>query len=168
MSIRKKNAAPSLPPRDAGSGVRAKSSLLLTPTDTDIDDRIFALATAVAQDDGRGYPPEWAAVADAAKRRGYLNEVAFKLYLTKHGEEWLAQRAGGYSGSVEAMTMTMTKITKHARLALKDMARETDVSMQDVLSHVIDTVYDNRDELTRIARKNGARYPWEAIAKLVK
>lgn len=160
MTNSKRRSESSLPPLNAGSGVRPKANAH-TSTDEEIDQSVFALVTAVHEEDGRSYPPEWAAAADAAKRRNYLSEVGLRLYMTKHGEEWLAQRGGD-----GAKWYTMTKISKRARLALKDLAHETGVPMQEALSELVEAMYQNRDALTRAAHRSGLTHPWEAISKV--
>lgn len=129
----------------------------------ELETRIFALVTAVAENDGREYPPEWAAVADAAKRRGYLEEKSLRLYLRAHGKQWLASRAGQ-----AARAYTMTKIDPAARLALKDLANDTGVPMQEILGLVVGVIHEHRAELTSAAFKAGERYPWEAIGVLLR
>jgi hypothetical protein len=133
--------------------------------DEELDQRIFALVTAVSENDGMGLPPEWLIVADAAKRRGYLNEHNLRLYLADLGRQWLALRSAPANGP---KTYTMTKIDPQTRMALKDISRESRLPMQEAITHIVDAVHANRDALTRLARKHGRTYPWEAIRHLVK
>lgn len=133
--------------------------------DAELELKIFTLVTAVSESDGLVYTPEWATVADAAKRRGYLEEHGLRLYMRKHGEQWLASRA---QPRAAADTYTMTKCSPHAKLQLKDLAHDTGVPMQDAIGDIISAIHDRRDVLTRIARKHGASHPWEAIRFLVK
>lgn len=133
--------------------------------DAELDQRVFMLVTAVSENDGMVYTPEWATVADAAKRRGYLEEHGLRLYMRKHGEQWLESRSKprGAPGAY-----TMTKCTPLAKLHLKDLAHDTGVPMQDAIGDIIAAIHDRRDALTRLARKHGATHPWEAIRFLVK
>jgi hypothetical protein len=132
--------------------------------DAELERRVFTLVTAVSQDDGMVYTPEWAAVADVAKRRGYLEEHALRLYVRKHGEQWLES----FRAKPTSARLTMQKLSPASNLRLKDLARATGVPMREVLGHLIDAIDERRDELTRVARKHGAEYPWEAIRFLVK
>jgi hypothetical protein len=131
--------------------------------DRELEEKIFTLVTAVAQTDGMTYPPEWAAVAHVAKARGYLNELGLALHLAELGKQWLAQRAAAPSSGY-----TMTKIDPRARLALKELGRDTGVTMQEALGEIVEAVHANRDALTRIARAHGLTNPWEAIGKLAR
>lgn len=146
-----------LPPLDASAPTTSPKP------DPELESRVFALVTAVAREDGRGYPPEWATVVDATKRRGFLTERGFKLYLTDHGRQWLRVRAEPGSGR----KFEMTKITLATRLELKELAHSTGVPMQEVIGHVIGAVYEHRDALTRVALAHGAQHPWEAIRLLL-
>jgi hypothetical protein len=112
------------------------------------------------------YPPEWATVVHAAKGHGWLNEKGLQLFLSEHGRQWLTLRTGP-SPSL-ANKYSMTKIAPQTRLALKDLAHDTGVPMQEAIGHVIMAIHENRDALTRTARANGLTYPWEAIGRLVK
>jgi hypothetical protein len=153
--------------RESAGPFRASLPALDAPaptTDPAMEERVFALLTAVEQEDGRTYPPEWAPVAYEAKRRGYVTETSLRLHLSAHGKQWLdAARA-----PTKEKAYTMTKIDPSTRLALKDLSHEVKVPMQEVIGHIIDAVHANRDALTRIARRHGDVYPWEAIARLVK
>jgi hypothetical protein len=62
----------------------------------------------------------------------------------------------------------MTKIDPVARLALKDLGRETGVPMQEALGFIVSEIHANRDALTRAARSAGLEHPWEAIRVLLK
>lgn len=174
QSPRKKSAAR---PRSASAnesgeresvGFRAALPALDVPTqpavDPELENRIFALVTAVEREEGMTYPPEWSAVVYAAKARGYVIETGLKLALSAHGKQWLAARAHPTKGK----EYTMTKIDPSTRLALKDMAHEVKVPMQEVIGLIIEAVHRDRDALTRIARSQGLTYPWEAIHYLVK
>lgn len=132
--------------------------------DAELEQKLIALVTAVSNNDGMTFPPEWLTVADAAKRRGLLNETNLRLFLTDTGRQWLAIADAPAGPRV----YTMTKIDPHTRLALKDLARETGMPMQEAITHIVDAVHANRDALTRAARAQGLTYPWEAIGKLVK
>jgi hypothetical protein len=126
---------------------------------------VYALVLRVEEEDGLTLPPEqsWILAADAAKRAGYLSEKGFRLYLTKHGEQWLESRA-----KPPSKDFTYTKIREASRLQLKDLSRETGVLMQDAIGELISAVHANRDALTRVARKHGEQHPWEALRYLVK
>lgn len=157
------------PPRRAASSTRqpALPSLdapVVPQHDPELEARIFALVTAVAEDDGRTYPPEWSQVADAAKRRRYLKERGLRLYLMDHGKQWLSSRAEPVGGR----HYTMTKINPATRLALKDLSRDTGVPMQEAIGHIISAVHEHRAELTSLAFKAGEKYPWEAIGVLLR
>jgi hypothetical protein len=120
--------------------------------------------TAVSNQDGLELRPDWVVAADAAKRRGYLDEHSLRLYLKKHGEQWL----DSFRAKPDRERRTMQKLSPAANLRLKDLAKATGVPMNEVLGYLIDAVDENRDALTRVARKNGAEHPWEAIRFLVK
>lgn len=135
-----------------------------TQRDPELETRVFMLVTAVAENDGMTYPPEWAPVVDAAKRRGFVHEKGLRLFLGTGGRQWLASRAAPSGGR----QYEMTKIRLVDRLALKALSLETGVNMQEVIGHVIQAVHDNRDELTRYARRHGMDHPWEAIGALVR
>lgn len=174
--------AASDPRRDednAGSGSRRKSSQpttraaelpplgaepAATKHDPELEQRLFMLVTAVAEDEGMIYPPAWAPVVDAAKRRRWLAEKGLHLHLTTHGRQWLATRAAPTNGRA----YEMTKITLHHRLLLKDLARDTNTPMQEVIGAVVTAIHENRDELTRAARRAGLEHPWEAVGVLVR
>jgi hypothetical protein len=126
--------------------------------------QVFTLVNAVSENDGMVYTPEWATVAHAAKTRGYLEEQGLRLYLRKHGEQWL----DSFRAKTDRGKRTMQKLSPAANLRLKDLAKATGVPMNEVLGHLIDAVDESRDALTRIARKHGAEHPWEAIRFLVK
>lgn len=132
--------------------------------DAELERKVFKLVTAVAENDGMVYTPEWANVADAAKRRGYLEEHALRLYIRKHGEQWLES----FRAKPDRGRLTMQKLSPAANLRLKDLAKATGVPMREVLGHLIDAIDERRDALTRVARKHGAEHPWEAIRFLVK
>lgn len=151
----RKHPAPSEPPI-AGAELK---------TDAELEHKVFTLVTAVSENDGMVYTPEWALVADAAKRRGYLEEHGLKLFLKKHGAQWLEARAKPRNAPD---TLTMTKLTPHAKLQLKDIAHDTGVPMQLAIGDIIAAIHDRRDALTKLARKHGAEHPWEAIRFLVK
>lgn len=133
--------------------------------DPELETRVFALVTRVADNDGLVLPPEpqWVLAADAAKRLGYLSEKSFRLHLTNHGEQWLSSRA--QSSEKE---WTYTKIRPRERLLLKAIGRETGVDMQEALCLIVQAVYENRDGLMKAARKHGADHPWEALRYLVR
>jgi hypothetical protein len=171
----------------SGSGLRSRAQSAehnlddLEPLDApppaarlapELEERIFQLVTAVGEEEGRTVPPSWVAVTDAAKRAGYVRETGLRLYLTQHGRLWLASRASrnapGQGGGSGTLTYTMTKIDPVARLALKDVARETGVPMQEALGHIVSEIHENRDALTSVARKAGFDHPWEAIRVLLK
>ena len=147
-------AAPDEPPL---AGADAKS-------DAKLERQIFILVTAVSNQDGLPLRPEWAIVADAAKRRGYLEEHSLRLYMRKHGEQWL----DSFRAKPDRGKRTMQKLSPEANLRLKDLAKATGVPMNEILGYLIDAVDESRDALTRIARKHGAEHPWEAIRFLVK
>jgi hypothetical protein len=175
MSPRKKSVErPRATPRGdepSSSGMRAARRVTPGPTgpaialDAELEGRVYALVLRVEEEDGLTLPPEqsWILAADAAKRAGYLKETGFRLYLTKHGEQWLESRS-----KLASKEFTYTKIREAARLQLKDLARETGVTMQDAIGDLISAVHTHRDALTRIARKNGAEHPWEALRYLTK
>lgn len=152
------------------AGFRAALPALTVATsptlDPALEDRVFDLLTAVQQNDGMSYPPEWAVVAHAAKAQGWLNEKGLCLYLTEHGTQRLANR-GGVS-VIGDKKYTMTKIDPLTRLALKDIARESKVPMQEAIGYIVQALHAHRDALTRVARANGDTYPWEALARLTK
>jgi hypothetical protein len=157
----------------SGSGTRRRSSQPALPPldppkaaahDPELETRLFMIVTAVSQNEGMSYPPEWAAVVDAAKRRGWLAERALSLHLTTHGRQWLATRAA----PTDRRAYEMTKITLHARLQLKDLAHDTGTPMQEVIGHVIGAIHEHRDELTRAARRHGLDHPWEGVGALVR
>jgi hypothetical protein len=132
----------------------------------DAAEQVFDLVLAVQEaGDGFAYPPEWAKIAHAAKAEGLLTERGLRLYLSEMGKQWLTQRAAPPDTGKE---YTQTKVTPQTRYALKTIAREAGVPMQEVIGHIIDTVFENRDSLTRAARAQGLTYPWEAIGKLAK
>jgi len=153
---RRASGAAALPPLDSQPAARA--------SDPELEQRLFMIVTAVAEEEGLTYPPEWAAVVDAAKRRGFVHEKGLHLYLASGGRQWLASRASPSGGRA----WEMTKISLHHRLLLKALARETGVNMQTAIGDVISAVYENRDALTRVARRVGAEHPWEAIGVLVR
>jgi hypothetical protein len=153
-----------------GSGQRKRQLPPLEPPATEakldpaLELQLFELVTAVASAEPFAYPPSWAVVVDAAKRRGYVKESALKLTLADHGRLWLQERA---APPPNARTYEMTKITAKARLLLKDLARETRVPMQDAIGEIIKAVYDARIELNRVALRHGESTPWDAIRHLV-
>jgi hypothetical protein len=130
----------------------------------ELDTRVFMLLTRLDADDGMVLPPgPWVAVADVAKRRGFIEEHGLRLYLKKRGRQELEQRA-----QPAGRQTTMTKIYPPDRLLLKDLSHETGVAMQDAIGLVLAAVYEHRDALTRVARANGLEYPWEGIGLLLK
>jgi hypothetical protein len=158
---------------DAGSSTRRKSSQPALPPlaappaakhDPELETRLFMIVTAVSENEGMTYPPEWAGVVDAAKRRQWLAEKGLHLHLTTHGRQWLATRAGPSKGR----SYEMTKIRLHDRLKLKDLSRDTSTPMQEVIGHVIGAIHEHRDELTRVARSAGEEHPWEGVRALIR
>lgn len=145
----------------AGAGAGTKSS---PKAEAELERRIFTLVTAVSENDGMVYTPEWATVVDAAKRKGYVEEHALRLFLRKHGQQWL----DSFRAKSDRGKRTMQKLSPQANLRLKDLAHATGVPMNEVLGYLIDAIEEHRDALTRIARKNGAEHPWEAIRFLVR
>lgn len=146
---------PDEPPLAGGTAPKA---------DAELERRVFTLVTAVSQNDGMVYTPEWATVVDAAKRRGYVEEHALQLFLRKHGEQWLES----FRAKPDRGKRTMQKLSPQANLRLKDLAHATGVPMNEILGYLIDAIDENREALTRVARKHGAEHPWEAIRFLVK
>jgi len=61
----------------------------------------------------------------------------------------------------------MTKISKAALLELKTLSHETDVDMQEAIGLILGCIHDNRDRLTRYARRHGGEHPWDAVALLL-
>jgi hypothetical protein len=180
MSPRKKSAERTRTTHDdpSSSGMRAARRVSSPPPaigptgpalalDPDLSARMYALVLRVeeASEEGLSLPPDpqWILAADAAKRAGYLHEAGFRLYLTKHGEQWLESRS-----KPAAKDYTYTKIREAARLQLKDVARGAGVPMQEAIGEIIEAIHQNQDALTRIARKNGAEHAWEALRFLVK
>lgn len=171
---RKKFQRPAPTPPDradesSASGLRRKATGPTGPAlalEPELEARMYALVLRVEENTGGlTLPPEaqWILAADAAKRAGYLQEKAFKLFLTKHGEQWLASRS-----QPAAKEYTYTKIREGSRLVLKDIAQSTGMPMQEAVGEIIEAIRSNQDGLTRVARKNGLQYPWEAIRHLVK
>jgi hypothetical protein len=151
-------------PLDA-SGLEDDPPTTSREADEDLETRIFMLLTRLDADDGMVLPPgPWVAVADVAKRRGFIEEHGLRLYMKKRGMQELEKRAKPSS----AKTTTMTKIYPPDRLLLKDLSHETGVAMQDAIGLVIAAVFEHRDALTRVARLNGLDYPWEGIGALLK
>lgn len=165
---------------ESDSGMRSKFSDLppldgLANTkkaiDPELEEHIFALVTAVGENEGMTYPPAWTPIADAAKRLGYLRESNLQLFLKDHGRQWLTARAqprSGELGGSGTVVYTMTKIDPKSRLRLKDLAHDTGVPMQEALGMIISAIHENRDELTRAARAAGEEHPWEAISALLR
>ncbi len=159
------DAAPeSAPPAWRGRAARSAAPAPDESSDPMLDENVFALVTAVAASDGMLYGPKWAEVAHEAKRRGYLNENSLRLFITNHGRQYLSVRAqprgtGGH---------TMVKLDPAARLQLRDLRHDTGVLMQEAIGHILSTVHEHRDELTRVARSAGRDYPWEAIEVMLR
>jgi hypothetical protein len=131
-----------------------------------LDPVITLLIKLDAEGDGMLLPPPgyWGDVADKAKRRKFITEHGLRLFFTKRGRQELESRAQPEPDKKP----TMIKIFRPNNLLLKDLAIETGQHMQDVVGFVIAAVHEHRDELTRVARANGAEFPWEAIGALLK
>ncbi len=180
MSNAKHRSRSSAPPppnlANKTSGTRRKQPLELPPldapraaqTDPELETRLFKLVTAVQQREGMEYPPAWLDVVHAAKVRGYVEERGLKLYLRKHGEQFLSDRGGEETARGGRAAASMTPMYKHTRLLLKDLAREQGVSMLDALTDIIAVIHENRDALTRAAQRAGADHPWEAVRTLLR
>jgi hypothetical protein len=151
------------------SGVRTKAAPAPVPAagatklDPEVEGRVYALVRRVADDDGMTLPPEWLVEADHAKRRGYLNENNLRLFITLHGRQWIASK----DSTAQRRGHTMQKLSPGANLQLKDLAHDTGVPMKELVGHLIGVVHENRDRLTRYARKHGADHPWEAIPIMI-
>lgn len=149
------------------SGTRSKTAPPAEPLpaqlDPETEGRVYALVRRVAEQDGLVIPPEWVLEADQAKRRGYLNENNLRLFMTLHGRQWIASK----DESPKRRGPTMQKLSPKANLQLKDLSNDTGVPMKEVVSDLIGAVHENRDRLTRYARKHGAEHPWEAIPHLL-
>lgn len=160
-----RRAAVEIEPGGSGSsGTRKRAEDAEAKAD---DADVFALLTKLADEgDGLVLPPgKWVQVADAAKRAGYIEEHGLRLYLKKRGQQELASRA---APAVAAKGRDMTLIFPADKLTLKDLSHEVGVPMRETLGHIVQALYEHRDELTRIARAARLEYPWEAIGVLVK
>jgi hypothetical protein len=162
---------PRAEPRD-GSGQRRRVKApppldATTPAkeDPELEQRVFMLVTKLQEEDGFALPADmkWIAAADAAKRRGYIEEKGLKLFLREMGKQWLETRAEPNARGYE-----FTKISKADRFLLKQLARETGVPMQEAIGHIMRAIHHHRDELTKIARRAGYDHPWEGIEVLAR
>lgn len=159
-SSQPRTRAPSQPPP-------AESEPPTTSHDPELEARVFMLLTKLEQEgDGMVLPPgPWVEIADLAKRRGFINEHALRLYFTLRGRQELESRA---QPRPDPKARDMTLIWPRDKLVLKDLAHETGVTMREALGGVVGIVYENRDALTRLARGAGLEHPWEGIGVLLK
>lgn len=109
--------------------------------------RLRTLVSAVADSEGELVSPEWVMVADLAERRGYVTRQRLRLYLTELGRQYLGESV---ERDTDAHATTMIRVTKRARLHLKELAKRAGAPMLEVASVILEAMHAKRDRVEQL------------------